>query len=87
VAVTQARIQQRNPEGSERGPVELFGVLVTAWRFRFHIGLAFDREEVEPGAEPGPGPLPHLAPVDAPLPVVFTDDMDPELLRQRIGFR
>lgn len=31
--------------------------------------------------------MPHLEPLEQPMPVVIDNDCDPDLLRQRIGFR
>ena len=69
--------------------MELFDLLLRIGPLAFHMGMAIEPPESRPPQLPEGehGPMPHLPPVDAPLAVVIDDDGDPDLLRERIGFR
>jgi hypothetical protein len=67
--------------------LELFDLLFRIGPLQGHIGLAWSRPEAERDEQEPPGPMPHLEPLEPPMPVVIDDDCDPDLLRQRIGFR
>jgi hypothetical protein len=69
--------------------MELFDLLVRIGRLQLHFGIAMAPREgsQQEGPDREAGPMPRLEPVDAPLPVVFDEEMDPALLRERLGFK
>lgn len=68
--------------------MELFDLLLRIGPLHCHIGLAWGRPgEEESDDHEHRGPMPHLTPLETPMPVVIDEDCDPDLLRQRVGFR
>jgi hypothetical protein len=56
--------------------MELFGVMVSLWRFRLHLGLAIQPRQQDDDDEPPAWPIPHLEPLEEPWSVVLDDDDD-----------